>query len=101
MDKMHDKILLVDDNTDILGLWEKILGSGGYAVTCASSGEEALKQLDEDCFSLLISDLYLPGVDGLTLLKRAKFINPKMPTIVLTAHGTVESAVAAMKDGAY
>ena len=101
MEKTPDKILLVDDEADILGLWEKVLASAGHTVTCASSGEDALKELDADCFSLLISDLYLPGLDGLTLLKRAKLLNPAMPTIMLTAHGTVESAVTAVKSGAY
>src|SRR5581483_9904987 len=84
-----------------LGLWEKVLARAGYAVTCTSSAEDALNELDADWFSLLISDLCLPGIDGLTLLKRAKSLNPAMPTIVLTAHGTIESAVTAMKNGAY
>ena len=101
MHKTHDKILLVDDDADMLGLWETVLHSAGYIVMCAASAEEALKYLAADWFSLLISDLYLPGIDGLALLKQAKMLKPTMPIIVLTAHGTVESAVAAMKHGAY
>jgi len=77
-----------------------VLSTEGYDIICASSGEEALQQLERERFDLLISDLRLPGLHGITLVKQAKAVNPAMPSIVLTAYGTVESAVAAMKEGA-
>lgn len=98
---MRDKILVVDDDASVLALFQMVLGTEGYKITCASSGEEALQQLECERFDLLISDLRLPGLDGIALVKQAKAINPAMPSIVLTAYGTVESAVAAMKEGAH
>ncbi|HEV8713934.1 MAG TPA: sigma-54 dependent transcriptional regulator [Candidatus Binatia bacterium] len=97
----RDKILVVDDDASVLALFQTVLGSEGYDIICASSGEEALQQLEQERFDLLISDLRLPGMDGITLVKQAKAINPAMPSLVLTAYGTVESAVAAMKEGAH
>jgi two-component system, NtrC family, response regulator HydG len=101
MPMARDKILVVDGDASILSLLQTLLGAEGHEVSCASSGEEALRQLERERFDLLISDLRLPGLDGISLVRRAKAINPAMPSIVLTAYGTVESAVAAMKEGAH
>src|SRR5436309_15394913 len=100
MPMVRDKILAVDDDASILSLLQTLLSAEGHEIVCASSGEEALRQLERERFALLISDLRLPGLDGISLVSRAKAINPAMPSIVLTAYGTVESAVAAMKEGA-
>jgi len=101
MQAMRDNILVVDDDVSVLALFQMVLSTEGYKITCASSGEEALQQLEHKRFDLLISDLRLPDLDGIALVKQAKILNPAMPSIVLTAYGTVESAVAAMKEGAY
>jgi DNA-binding NtrC family response regulator len=85
----------------MLVLFQRILGKEGYEVVAVSSGEEALKQLETDWFDLVISDLRLPESDGLELLRRARALSRSLPFIVLTGYGTVDSAVAAMKDGAY
>jgi len=96
-----EKILVVDDEVNMLALFKKVLGKEGYQVEAVSSGEGALKQLEKQWFDLVISDLKMPGLDGLELLKKVKEANPTLPFIVLTAYGTVDSAVAAMKEGAY
>jgi len=98
---MPERILVVDDEPNMLDLFKKVLGKEGYQVVAASSGEEAIQQLETDRFDLLISDLKMPGLSGLELLKRAKSVCPMMPCVLLTAHGTIDSAVAAMREGAY
>ncbi|HWP56363.1 MAG TPA: sigma-54 dependent transcriptional regulator [Candidatus Acidoferrales bacterium] len=95
-----DRVLVVDDEPNILALFERVLGKEGYRVECASAAEAALGRLETEWFDLIISDLKMPGLDGLELLKRAKALNPGVPFVILTAYGTVESAVTAMKEGA-
>jgi DNA-binding NtrC family response regulator len=98
---MSERILVADDEPNMLDLFKKVLGKEGYQVVAASSGEEAVQKLDTERFDLLISDLKMPGLSGFDLLKKAKSVNPTMPCILLTAYGTIDSAVAAMKEGAY
>jgi DNA-binding NtrC family response regulator len=95
-----ERILVVDDEPNMQGLFKKVLGKEGYEVVTAFSGEEAVKKLEAEWFDLLISDLKMPGMSGLDLLKKAKGLTPTLPCIMLTAHGTIDSAVAAMKEGA-
>jgi DNA-binding NtrC family response regulator len=97
---MRERILTVDDEEHMLALFESVLGKSGYTVRCASSGEHALTLLEKEEFDLVISDLLMPGIDGLTLLHRVKEAHPALPFIILTGHGTVRSAVDAMKEGA-
>jgi DNA-binding NtrC family response regulator len=101
MQTTQDRILVVDDDASIRALLQTILRAEGYDVVCAASAEAALELLERETFDLLISDLRLPGVDGVTLVKRAKALNAAMPSLVMTAYGTVETAVAAMKEGAH
>jgi DNA-binding NtrC family response regulator len=98
--KLPEKILVVDDEANMLALCESVLGKEGYVVTCAASAEEALTRLDEENFDLLIADLRLPGMDGMELVRRVKGQQPGLSYLLLTGHGTIQSAVAAMKDGA-
>ncbi len=100
MTPMPEKILVVDDEANMLALCESVLGKEGYVVVCAASVEEALTQLETDSVDLLITDLRLPGMDGLALVQRVKTLQPGLPYLLLTGHGTIQSAVAAMKDGA-
>lgn len=95
-----DKILMVDDETNMRALFTKILGKEGYQVETAPSGEEAVKFLEKEQVDLVISDLKMQGMDGVQLLRKVKEILPDTPFILLTAFGTVDSAVAAMKEGA-
>lgn len=97
---MPERILVVDDEEHMLTLFESVLGKEGYRVSCVASAEEALQQLHTTEFDLVISDLLLPGMDGFALLQEVKALQLKVPYIMLTGHGTVRSAVAAMKEGA-
>jgi DNA-binding NtrC family response regulator len=98
---MTERILVVDDEANMLGLFKKILEKEGYEVVTAGSGEEAIQRLEKEGFDLLISDLKMPGLSGIELVRQAKKLSPTLPCIVLTAYGTIESAVSAMKEGAY
>jgi DNA-binding NtrC family response regulator len=95
-----ERLLLVDDEEDILTLFKRILQKEGYEVECACSGDEALAKLETTWFDLVMTDLKMPGMDGLELLNRGKALSPGLPFIILTAFGTVQSAVTAVKDGA-
>ncbi len=101
MNLAPDRVLVVDDEENMLALFQKVLGKEGYEVVTASSGEEGLKRLETEWFDLVVSDLKMPGLDGFELLRKVKMVSPSLPCIMLTAYGTVDSAVAAMKEGAY
>src|SRR5262249_43825578 len=73
----------------------------GMTVTEAGSGEEALERADEVRFDVALVDLHLPGISGIELLGKLKERQPEMESIVLTAHGSIETAIQAMKQGAY
>ncbi|HID93890.1 MAG TPA: sigma-54-dependent Fis family transcriptional regulator [bacterium (Candidatus Stahlbacteria)] len=94
------KILVVDDEQSQRDLLAGLLSKANHRVVVAGSGEEALKKIDEG-IDLAIVDLKMPGMDGLTTLKEFKKLNPEICVIILTAYGTVETAVEAMKHGAY
>jgi DNA-binding NtrC family response regulator len=95
------RILIVDDEQNMRKLFEKVLAKEGYAVRTAENGADAMKILEEETFHLIISDLVMPGMGGIDLMKEVKTKHPDIPFIVLTAYGTVGSAVEAMKGGAF
>jgi DNA-binding NtrC family response regulator len=97
---MHERILVIDDEEHMLALFESVLGKEGYVVEGSGSAEDALHLLETKEFDLIVSDLLLPGLDGLALLRQVKGIRPTLPYILLTGHGTVRSAVEAKKEGA-
>ena len=101
MDAARQRILIVDDEENVLALCQTILEKRGYEVECASTAEEALDRLETELFDVVVTDLKMPGMSGLDLLTKGKALNPSMPFIMLTAFGTVHSAVEAMKEGAY
>jgi DNA-binding NtrC family response regulator len=98
---MIPSILLVEDDVSLRRIMQLRLEAGPYRVTCAASAEEALAALERQPFHLIVSDLMMPGLSGLDLLKRIKADAPDTPVILLTAYGSVESAVDAMKSGAF
>ena len=100
MSAERERILVVDDEVNMLALFEMVLSEGGYAVVCVSSGEDALKRLKTEWFDLVISDLMMPGMDGFALLEQAKALRSSQAFLMVTAHGSIDSAVQAMKDGA-
>jgi len=94
------KILVVDDEDKMRRVLEIMLQRMGYQISVAEDGEQALEQCKLDSFDLVISDLRMPGIDGAALLERLRSSGNSVPFIVVTAHGSIESAVAAMKKGA-
>ena len=94
------KILIVDDEEISLFSLKNQLQSQGYDVICAASALEALSLLEREDVHLVISDLVMPGMDGIQLMHMAKEHHPSLPFIVFTAQGSIESAVAAIKQGA-
>jgi DNA-binding NtrC family response regulator len=97
----HETILIVDDEITLREAIAEYLTQEGYEVQQASSGEEALALLKQTVFDILITDMKLPGVDGNTVLQECLSIYPEIIGIIITGFGTVESAVQAMKNGAY
>ncbi|PIR16676.1 MAG: DNA-binding response regulator [Deltaproteobacteria bacterium CG11_big_fil_rev_8_21_14_0_20_49_13] len=98
---MKANILIVDDEIAIRKALEKFLASLGYHVFAVTSGEEALKVFGEEVIDLALIDLVMPGMNGVELIKKLKEADPKMVCIVMTAFGTITSAVETMKAGAY
>lgn len=98
---MKPKILVIDDDTSLRRVLEYNLQEAGYAVATASSGEEGVALLDEVSPALVITDMKMPGMDGLQVLKAVKERSPETLVIMITAFGTVDIAVEAMKGGAY
>ncbi|OGL41652.1 MAG: Fis family transcriptional regulator [Candidatus Schekmanbacteria bacterium RIFCSPHIGHO2_02_FULL_38_11] len=95
------KILIVDDESTIRMSLARILEKEGYAVAQAENGKKAIELLKKEPFHLILTDLKMPEVDGFEVLKQAKSISPDSVVIVLTAYVSVESAISAMKAGAY
>ena len=98
---MSEKILIVDDELDMLELLELIITDRtSYQVVTVSNPLEVPELLEAGGFDLLISDLRMPQMDGMELLDQARRIAPQLPIIILTAYGTVDSAIEAMRKGA-
>jgi two-component system response regulator AtoC len=98
---MGKSILVVDDEQSMRIFLTKILLQENYSVVTASSGAEAVNRVSCDEPDIILLDLRLPDMDGMTVLEKVKKILPAIPVIIITAHGGVQSAVEAMKKGAY
>lgn len=94
------KILIIDDEKNMRWILERGLKPLGYAVQTAANGLEGIESVKIQEPDLVILDLKMPGIDGLETLKRLKEIHPKLPVLMITAHGTMETAIEAMKHGA-
>ena len=94
-------ILLVDDDPGLLRLLSIRLEAEGYAVSTASSGEEALPALRNNPVDLLITDLRMEGINGMELFEQVRHYFPGLPVIMLTAQGTIPEAVAAAQQGVF
>lgn len=94
-------LLVVDDKESMLMMLKETLEAEGYGVIAAKDGLEASKIIREEIVDLVITDLRLPKKDGLEVLRTSKEETPLTPVIVMTAHGSVETAVSAMKEGAF
>ena len=95
------KLLVVDDDSNLIELVAMKLKGANYEVATALKEEDALKAATDDVFDLCIVDLKLAGRNGISLMTELHAVNPEMPVIILTGHASVESAVEAMKKGAY
>ncbi len=98
---MYKTILVVDDEESICQSLQGILTDEGYEVRSAGSGEEALKVIEEDLPDLVLLDIWLPGMDGLEALKIIKTDYPQLQVVMMSGHGTIETAVKATKLGAF
>ncbi len=97
---MH-RILVIDDEESIRDLLKDFLDTKGLEVVTASDGETGLALLKEDKFDLFLLDLMMPGISGLDVLRETSSEKIDTPSIVITAHATVQTAVEAMKLGAF
>jgi len=94
-------IHVIDDEPIIHEVLRELLTSEGYTVELSSNGEEALKKQPDFEFDLILLDLLMPGMNGITVLKKLKEIDPNAVIIIITAYASVESAIEAMKIGAF
>jgi two-component system nitrogen regulation response regulator NtrX len=94
-------ILVVDDEQSILAVLKGILEDEGYGTILAASGEEALSVLNERSCDLVLLDIWLPGKDGVAILREIKKGHPRLPVVMMSGHGTIETAVTSTKLGAY
>ncbi len=98
---MEPTILVVDDEERITRSLAGILSDEGYRVQVASSGIEALKKVDDDLPDLVLLDIWMPGLDGMEVLKKLKEKYPSLQVIIISGHGNIETAVKATKLGAF
>ena len=96
-----EKILVVDDEQSLREVLSIMLKRAGYAVTSVADGEDAIEQIQKEIFDLVITDLRMPKVDGMEVLKAVKSTSPETVVLLITAFATADSAVEAMKQGAY
>ncbi len=95
------KILVIDDDESLRRVLEYNLAQEGYAVLSAASGEQGLELLKKEGADLVVTDVRMPGMDGLQVLEGVRKVDPSIQVIILTAFGTIEMAVEAMKAGAF
>ncbi|MFI5303194.1 MAG: sigma-54-dependent transcriptional regulator [Nitrospiria bacterium] len=95
------KILIVDDEKSMREFLSIVLSKEGYSVVTASDGEEAIQQVEKDIFDLVITDIKMPKLTGLDVLKSVKDVSPDTIVLMVTAFATTETAIEAMKQGAY
>jgi DNA-binding NtrC family response regulator len=94
-------ILIIDDEKAIRKTLNEILGYEGYKIDEAADGEEGLRKFKENTYDLVLCDIKMPKLDGLEFLERAKEINPETPVVIISGHGNIETAVEAVKKGAF
>lgn len=95
------RILLVDDESIFTKNMAKLLTFRGYEVSAVNSGDAAIRELEQNHFDVIVLDLKMPGMDGITTLKEIMKLGLFTETLILTGHGSIDSALEAMKLGAY
>jgi two-component system, NtrC family, response regulator len=96
-----ETILIVDDEKNYLVVLEALLGTEGYEIVTTDNARDAVRSMRESDLDLVITDMKMPGMSGMELLEECKKIRPELPVIMMTAYGTIEMAVEAMKKKAY
>ncbi|UCE42631.1 MAG: sigma-54-dependent Fis family transcriptional regulator, partial [Candidatus Aminicenantes bacterium] len=99
--KKMTEILVVDDEDIVRESLKDWLDGVGYDVAIAASGEEALETLKKKKFNIMIADLVMPGINGIELMKEAKKIYPTLAAVIITAHATIQTAITAIREGAF
>jgi DNA-binding NtrC family response regulator len=98
---MQSRILLIEDDPGTASALQKVLRAEGYGVEVAERGDDGFAQAKSGSFNLVLTDLMLPGMSGLELAAQLRAAKPKLPIIMMTAHGTTDTAIEATKLGAY
>jgi DNA-binding NtrC family response regulator len=101
MIKIPVKILIVDDEKDFVEMFSLRLTRQGEKVSTAYSGQEALDLLEKTAIDVVILDIRMPGMDGIETLKKIKAAHPLVEVIMLTGHGSTETAMEGLKEGAF
>ncbi|MBM9615148.1 sigma-54-dependent Fis family transcriptional regulator [Desulfobulbus rhabdoformis] len=101
MTQYQAKVLLIDDESDLLRLWKLRLESNGYTVITAESGEEGLAAFAAWKPDVVLTDLRMPGIDGMALFEAIRQQNKSVPVIIITAHGSIPEAVEATRQGVF
>ena len=97
----HNSVWILDDDRSIRWVLEKSLSKNGLATTSFEKGEDLLSRLNHESPDAIISDIRMPGIDGLELLSTIQEQHPELPVIIMTAHSDLESAVASYSRGAF
>ncbi len=97
----HARILLIEDDAAIVTTLRRVLADEGYEVTVEKTGDAGLVRAKADAFDVVVTDLKLPGLNGLELVRELHVARPRLPILMMTAHGTTETAIEATQSGAY
>jgi len=101
MNKQKSQILIVDDDKTHRNMLKTLLNKWGYALAQADDGQTAIDMVTEKAYDLVLMDIKMIKVSGLVALKEIKKINPAIPVIIMTAFSSIDTAVEALKNGAY
>ena len=101
MNQVSARILIADDEDSLRWVLEKGLRQAGYEVTAVKDGMSAIKAFEAEPFDIVFLDVRMPGVDGLAALARLREVRADATVVVMTAHGTMDTAIQAMQRGAY
>ena len=99
MSTHRERILIVDDDPAQGTTLARVLELEGYETAVADGGRQALREIDETRYDLMLTDLKMPGMDGMELFRRVHARRPELPVMIVTAHGTIESAIGAVREG--
>ena len=97
----HGKILLIEDDTSLAANLQEVLEGEGFRISHCTRGDEGLRRAGSEECDVVLTDLRLPGLGGLELVRQLHELQPRLPVVLMTAHGTIDTAIEATKFGAY